>query len=310
MTLRAETVVVGATGLLGMEIVRTLREAGTQVRAVVRSSADQSKRLLLQAMGADLVDADLKDSSSLEKACQGVASVVSTASATLSRQDGDSIATVDEAGQLSLISAAERAGAKHFVFISLPPSAIDFALMRIKRRVEARLREGSMSFSVLQPAHFMEVWLGPALGFDPLSGRARIYGDGTNGVSWISFRDVARFAAGASKGGPFAGRVIPLGGPDVMTPLEVVRLMEELGAPTIALEHIPEASLELQRTGAGNALEEAYAALMLTQAYGQCVDSRAALDLLPGTLRTLRDYASEFVKTQSKDATKRGDTHG
>ena len=51
--------------------------------------------------------------------------------------------------------------------------------------------------TVLQPSCFMEVWLSPALGFDPVRGAAMICGTGQNRVSWISGRDVARFAVAA-----------------------------------------------------------------------------------------------------------------
>jgi nucleoside-diphosphate-sugar epimerase len=41
----------------------------------------------------------------------------------------------------------------------------------------------------------MEVWLSPALGFDYRNAAARIYGPGTNPISWVSFRDVAEICA-------------------------------------------------------------------------------------------------------------------
>lgn len=54
-----------------------------------------------------------------------------------------------------------------------------------------------MVCTVLQPSCFMEVWLSPALGFDPVRGAAMVCGTGQNRVSWISGRDVARFALAA-----------------------------------------------------------------------------------------------------------------
>jgi len=41
----------------------------------------------------------------------------------------------------------------------------------------------------------MEVWLSPALGFDAANAKAQIYGSGANRISWISYHDVATFAA-------------------------------------------------------------------------------------------------------------------
>lgn len=294
-----QTLVVGATGFLGAEITRRLRNAGRSVRAVVRKGTPSEKLAILNGLGAEDRAADLKDDNSLQHACEGVTCVISTASAMLSRQDGDSIETVDEQGQLNLIAAAERLGVQRFVFVSFPPTPLDFALQRAKRRVEERLRAGRMTFTVLQPAFFSETWLSPAVGFDPAQGRARIFGDGHGPVSWISMHDVARFAAAASEGNEFAGKVIPLGGPDPLSQLQVLRIFEELGGPTCVLDHVPESALETQRANAANSIEEAFAALMLTVSRGITLDARHEVQLLPGRLVTVREYASRLLRTKT-----------
>src|SRR5579862_5338167 len=120
--------VVGATGLLGGEIVRLLAASGARVRAVARDGCDAAKRAALEGHGVELVTADLKHPGSIEAACAGANIVISTASATISRQDGDSIQTVDRDGQLALIAAAEASGVSQFVFVSFAPTAVDFEL--------------------------------------------------------------------------------------------------------------------------------------------------------------------------------------
>ncbi len=128
--------IVGATGILGSEICRVLAEKGEPVRALVRSTSNPDKVAQLKALKADVVIGDLKDRRSLDAACRGVRAVISTASSTLSRQEGDSIESVDQEGQLNLVDAAEAAGVKHFVLISFPNVNIDFPLQRAKRAVE------------------------------------------------------------------------------------------------------------------------------------------------------------------------------
>ena len=230
------TLIAGATGMLGSEICRLLREQGKPVRALVRSTSNPETIARLKSSGAEIVQGDLKDPASLEAACRGATSVISTASSTDSRQDRDSIDSVDRQGQLNLIEAAERAGVRQFILISFPSIDIDFPLQSAKRAVEDRLRRGRMTYTILQPTCFMEVWLGPALGFDPAHGTARIYGAGHNKVSWISFQDVAQFAVAALGNDQAAQAVIKLGGPDALSPLEVVHAAEQLTGKTIAVQ--------------------------------------------------------------------------
>ena len=274
-----------------MDIVDVLRAEGTPVRAVVRPTADSAKREHIASLGVEMVGADLKDPASLRDACQGVDVVISTASASLSRQEGDSVETVDGQGQLALVDAAAKARVRHFVFLSFAPIAQDCGLQRAKRAVEARLQQGNMAFAILHPAPFFEVWLSPVLGFAPAHGRARILGTGQRPVSWISKHDVARLAALAAAGGPFEGKVTPLGGPEALSTQQVLEIFEELGAPKASLEHIPESVLEDQLARATNSIEEALAAFMLHVARGLVVDSRPAQELLKAPLATVRDHA-------------------
>jgi NADH dehydrogenase len=265
------------------------------VRALVRPSAEAAKRAALEAMGAEIVSADLKDPPSLDRACQGVTAIVSTASATLSRQPGDSIQTVDHGGQLALIDAAECAQVKRFAFVSFPPRSLEYTLQRAKRAVEARLRESRLSFAVLQPVSFCEVWLSPRAGFDPMNGTVQVFGTGERPVSWISFHDVARFAA-AAVDGAFDGRVLPLGGPDALSPLEVVKMFEEMAGRSVQITHVSEEELDKKFTGARDPLEETYAAIMLAMARGLVIAAPPVVDMLPGRMTTVRDYLGQMLR--------------
>jgi len=283
--------IAGATGMLGSEICRLLREKGKPVRALVRSSSNPETLARLRSSGAEIVQGDLKDPASLEVACRGVKSVISTASSMHSRQGGDSIDSVDRQGQLNLIEAAENAGAEQFILVSFPAIDISFPLQSAKRAVEDRLQRSRMIYTILQPTCFMEVWLGPALGFDPAHGTARIYGAGHNKMSWISFQDVAQFAVAALNNERAARAVIKLGGPDALSPLEVVRLAEQLTGKTITVQHVPEDALRAQHGAATDPLQQTFAALMLYYARGDVIDAKDALRVLPvQRLKSAREY--------------------
>lgn len=284
--------VVGATGLLGLEVCRLLAAKGKPVTALVRPTANNAKIEELQHLGATLVEGDFKDRASLEAACHGVRAVISTASSTSSRQTGDSIQTVDLEGQLSLVDAAKAAGVEQFIFISFRKNPdVQHPLDDAKRAVERRLKESGLKYTILQASYFMEVWLSPALGFDYPKAMARIYGEGKNGLSWVSFRDVAKFAVAALDIPAGRNAVIEVGGPEVLSPMEVVRIFEDVHGQPFTVEHVPEDALRAQKASATDPMQASFAALMLTYAKGDPIDMETTLKAFPIQLTSVRDYA-------------------
>ena len=146
--------VVGATGILGGEICRGLIAEGRSVRALVRSSSAPDKVAALEAAGVTTVVGDMKHPTSLAAACAGVDTVISTASSTLSRAEGDDIETVDRHGHFHLVDAAKEAGASRFIFVSFPPDDSSFPLQDAKRAVEAAIVGSGLPYTILHPTHF------------------------------------------------------------------------------------------------------------------------------------------------------------
>jgi uncharacterized protein YbjT (DUF2867 family) len=284
--------IVGATGILGSEICRLLAEKGVPVRALVRSTSNQDIVAQLKALKAEVVIGDLKDRRSLDAACRGATAVISTASSTLSRQEGDSIESVDREGQVNLVDAAEAAGVKHFVLISFPKVDVDFPLQRAKRAVEGRLQRSGMSYTILQPTFFTEVWLSPALGFDPKNGKAQVYGSGSRKISWISFQDVAKFAVAALDPRLAPNATIKLGGPEALSPLEAVRLAEQVVGKPIEVQHVPEEALRAQHGAATDSLQQSFAGLMLYYAGGDVIEMADTLRTFP--IQPLKSVRAHF----------------
>src|SRR5207245_4735193 len=106
--------VVGATGELGSAIVRRLLGRGERVRALVRKSSDASRVQELRGAGAETVEGDLKDPASLQRACAGIETVVTTANSAR-RGPPDTVETVDDKGNAALVEAAKKAGVRRFV---------------------------------------------------------------------------------------------------------------------------------------------------------------------------------------------------
>ena len=292
--------VVGATGLLGHEITRQLTEQQIQVRALVREDSDQQKVEALKELGAEVVIADLKTPDTLKAACQGVAKVVSTASSTFSRRQGDGILTVDRDGQLNLVKAADEAGVEQFVFISFPEtSGVEFPLSEAKRVVEKALSETGMDWCSLQASYFMEIWLSPAVGFDFPNCKARIYGTGEQQISWISYKDVAAFVVAALDNPAVARKAIKIGGPREISPNEVVAIFEKTMGRSFEVEHIPLEALKQQLSASTDPMETSFAGLMYCYALGGypwAVDMDEVLDKMPLRLTSVEEFAAAITK--------------
>jgi NADH dehydrogenase len=241
----------------------------------------------------------MKDPRSLEALCEGSRAIISTATSTLSRREGDSIQTVDLEGQLALVEAARRAGVEHFVFISFPPSPLSFPLQDAKREVErALMASGMPRYTILQPTYIAEVWLSPVVGFDYPHAQARLFGTGNGKLNWISFEDVARSATRALERPRAWNAILQLGSEEALGQLDVVRLFEERSGRPWTLSYLPEQTLREQLDAAMDPLQRSLAAMMLHVALGGPIDPTPAIEALEFRPRPLRDYVERVLAEQ------------
>jgi uncharacterized protein YbjT (DUF2867 family) len=284
--------VVGATGLVGGTVARHLRERGLEVSALVRGGPTRKEAAGLTQAGVRVAAGQLEDHESVATACAGVDTVTCTVTA-MPAAAGDALKRIDHDGILGLIETAESAGVQRFVYVSYSAGInVDSPLGQAKRACEARLAASAMESVVLMPSFFMQVWLGPHLGFDVANARARIYGDGTAGISYVSALDVARFAvAAATMPGPMREKV-EIGGPEVLSQLDAVALFERVHGRDFAIETVPVSALEAQRQSP-DPLQQTFAALMLSCAQGNPVPSaRANADRYGVRLASVEDYVA------------------
>ena len=154
-----------------------------------------------------------KRASSNQAACKDISVVISTASSTLSRQPGDSIESVDLEGQLTLANAAKASGVKRFVYVSFRNDpTVRYPLNEAKRAASVPSLV-DLDFTSNPGQLVYEVWLSPALGFDFVLSKARLYGSGSRPISWVSYRDVAEFCIAPALRGVAMRSVLAVGGP-------------------------------------------------------------------------------------------------
>ena len=287
--------VVGSTGLVGSNVALQLQREGHQVLAFCRDGRKNPKVQPLLQAGIKLVEGDLTDPESLRAACSGVETVITTATSMPSGAN-DGIRRVDRDGTLSLIDAAVHQNVRRFIYTSYSGNIEEGCLLKVaKRDCEAALSASPIQTVILRPSFFMEVWLSPALGFDPVAGTVRIYGSGQEQVSYVSAFDVASFAAAAvTRRYPEEKTILEIGGPEPLSQLDATLLFEQALGKEIKTEYISLESLQAQLQSA-DPLQKTFAALTLNYAQGDVVaDAVANAKAHQLNLTSVSDYASGF----------------
>jgi len=230
--------VAGATGMVGSMIVDGLLARGQRVRALVRSANSAE---ILQARGVDATLGDLKDRASLDRACTGAEVVITTANSA-SRGGSDNPESVEDQGNRNLIDAARAAGVRQFVFVSALGSDVNspVPLLRGKAIAEHYLRESGLTYTILMPNLYMEIWFPNIVGRAAAAGRpVTLIGEGRRKHSMISATDVAAFAVAAAGNQLAYNRVLVLGGPHPVTWHDVIAAHERVQGRRIEVRYLP-----------------------------------------------------------------------
>jgi uncharacterized protein YbjT (DUF2867 family) len=217
----------GATGTIGMPLLRRLTAAGVPVRCLVRDP----RRLGVERVRVQIALGDLSDHLSFRHALRGVDTVVHLASVIRDQPTG-SIEELAGVATWRLVRAAERAGVERFVFFSaLGASTRSRArLMRAKAVAERAVMESSLTHTVIAPS----VVYSPGDPFLRLLERMSllpvmpISGSGRTPFQPIWAEDVAECVLAALPGGALAaasdGARYELAGPDTLTYRDVVEI--------------------------------------------------------------------------------------
>ena len=227
----------GGTGLLGRAIARRLLDQGRPVRILTRDPAGAAD---LEAVGAEVAAGDLTDPASLDRALSGVTHVVTTANAFTVRARG-AVKQVDVLGNRNLIDAAKRAGVRQFVFTSawLPDAYARIDFFAAKRETEAYLLRSGLTWTILRPAAFMEIWA-MILGEPVLRGDAApVFGGGTLPANFVAVDDVAAIAALALDRAEARNAFVDIFGPEHLTLLEVIAIFERIAGGRARRRHLP-----------------------------------------------------------------------
>ncbi len=227
--------VVGATGTLGRQVVRSALDRGLEVRCLVRNPR---KATFLKEWGAELMLGNLMQPDTLDRALAGVSAVIDAA--TNRPTDALRIRDVDWTGKLNLIHAMEKAGVERLIFFSILNAASfpNVPLMDIKHCTEKFLEQTSLNYTILQCGGFLQGLIGQYA--IPILENQTIWITGENTpIAYINTQDAARFAVRALEVEATARQTYPLLGAKAWTPAEIVRQCERFSGRTAKTANMP-----------------------------------------------------------------------
>ena len=206
------TFVAGASGTIGRAVVAQLLVDGHRVTALLRPGGASAG--LQDHVGAELAYAALDDAPGLARIMASAApDVVISCIASRSGAPKDAQA-IDYAANLTLLNAAQQAGAAQFILLSaICVQKPLLAFQHAKLAFEAKLAASGIGYTIVRPTAF----------FKSLSGQVArvkagkpylIFGNGElTRCKPISDGDLAQFIAGCIDNPEAAGRILPIGGP-------------------------------------------------------------------------------------------------
>lgn len=154
--------VAGATGRVGVHIVRQLVAQDYEVRALVRDAAAAKAEL---PAGVDIVAADVRDPATIAPAMKGVTHVISSIGAGgVKPVPGNGPEEVDYQGNVNLVKAAQAQKVKHFVLVSSGATSkaenfpVPFMrpILAFKFKSEEFLRNSGVPYTVVKPGGLVD----------------------------------------------------------------------------------------------------------------------------------------------------------
>jgi uncharacterized protein YbjT (DUF2867 family) len=289
--------IVSVTGVLGRETTRQLLAAGYPVRGLTRFPDNAAD---LKQLGAEIVQGDLIDKASLERACQGVDAVLACAHQ-ITGTGKYKAEAVDDEGHRALIDAAKAAGVSHFVYTSLQGASPNHPadLFRIKAKVEDYLKASRLSYTILRPSAFMEWhvhnWLGASI---LTTGKTTIFGSGSNPMNFIAGRDAAHIAVIALTDPKLKNCTVEIGGPDNLTKNQVAELYIRLSGRKAKVSHVPTGVMKVMAP-IMRPFNPVISRLMTLGVWGdttnQTFDCTAMLQEFPMVLTHVEDFVREQI---------------
>lgn len=222
--MKKKVLLAGASGALGIEVLKLLHEQGIEVRALVHSADGADK---VAAYTQDIWKADASEGNeAIKDITKDISIVVSTLgkSVSLFTNRGKSFMENDFYANSNVLDDAVKNGVERFVYVSIKGAekALEYEVAKSHKMFEDALGASGLDYTIIRPVGFFS-------GLNDLAIMAKrkvipIVGDGHARTNSIHQKDLAKVVVEHLHEGPDIKEV---GGPLVHTRMEMAKMIEE-----------------------------------------------------------------------------------
>ncbi len=226
--------VTGATGRQGGAVIRHMLPRGWRLRALTRSPQGDAAQSLAR-QGVELVQGDLEDAASLDRAAAGVYGIYSV-------QDFWAVGAKREVQQgKNVADAAKKAGVKHLVYSSVGGAERNTGIphWESKWEIEKHIRSLGLPATVLRPVTFMEGYYIDQVEIGILKGKLADAVRPDKPYQTIATDDIGAFVALAfERPTEFIGKELEIAGSE-LTYLEAAKVFSRVLGKPVKFQKLP-----------------------------------------------------------------------
>ena len=234
MNIDRTVLVAGATGRQGGAVIRHMLPKRWRLRALTRNPSGYAAKEL-ERQGVELVQADLEDPASLDRACRGFYGIYSV-------QDFWAVGAKREVQQgKNLAAVAKKSGAQHFVYSSAGGAERNTGITHweSKWEIENYIRKLSLPATILRPVAFMETYHILEVEVGILKGKLVDPIRGDKPYQTIATDDIGAFAALAfERPKDFIGVELEIAGSE-LTNLEAAKVFSQVMGKPVKFQKLP-----------------------------------------------------------------------
>ena len=228
--------VAGATGYIGGGVLQVLHQKGFWIRALCRDPS----RLVNPNWCQDIFVGHATRPETLKGLCEGI-DIVFSSIGIRSFKRQPNIWEVDYQGNLNILEAAQIAGVKHFIFVSVVRGAEMARLSPLaaaREKVAQAVKESGMDYTIFAPTGFFND-MAEFFNAAQHKGVIRLFGDGSGKINPLSALDFGEEVVKAILSPELRNKVKTVGGCETFTHRQIAELAFQVLGKEPCIKTIP-----------------------------------------------------------------------